>query len=264
MPTISVITVVKDDDEGFARSLTSLIEQESLEGIEFVVGDSSSSGTKIPQLLSGFPGRVTLDYEWSPPRGIYAAMNSALDRATGDYCYFLNAGDRLFDPAVLGQVMNMLDVAPVWAYGPVEIVEATGSKVITPPWNYNAEQAALFGRGHFPPHQGTFARCDALRSFGGFDTAYRVAADYAAFLKLTLLGAPLELPFVIASFVEGGTSTRHWQESFREFHRARQEILHPTGMAAFRERWETARHHSLVFAHREIRPRLSWLTPWNR
>lgn len=264
MAWLSVITVVKDDADGFARSLSSLLAQDSLDGVEFVVADSSADQSAIPSLLEGLPTGLAVSFEWSAPRGIYPAMNSALVRATGDYCYFLNAGDALFDSSVLRRVRAALSASSEWAFGPVEILEASGARVVTPPWDYSAEQAALFARGLFPPHQGTFASVGALRSVGGFDTSYRIAADYAAFLRLSLLGDPVLLPFVIASFVEGGTSTVNWKESFAEFHRARQSILRPSGVLAARERWETARHFGLVYAHREIRPRLSWRPSWIR
>lgn len=257
MPWLSVVTVVKDDRDGFARSLASLREQE-LDGVEWIVIDGSSDIGAIPALLEqdSSPSAV---YRHEPPRGIYPAMNTALESASGDVIYFLNAGDTLVSPAVLARVREQLHASAVWGFGPVEIEEASGSVVVTPPWDYRAEKRSGFSRGFFPPHQGTFARTSALRQIGGFDTSYRIAADYAAALHLSLLADPVELPFVIARFREGGTSTVRWQESFREFHRARREILRPSGIAALRERWETARRYALVYAHREVRPRLSWL-----
>jgi hypothetical protein len=40
-PWLSVITVVKDDAEGFARTAASL-SQQNLEGVEYIVVDSST------------------------------------------------------------------------------------------------------------------------------------------------------------------------------------------------------------------------------
>lgn len=257
MPWLSVVTVVKDDLDGFTRSLASLREQD-VDGVEWVVIDGSSDAGAIPGALSqeGAPSAV---YRHEAPRGIYPAMNAALELASGDVAYFLNAGDTLADPTVLARVREHLGGSAVWGFGPVEIEEASGSVVVTPRWDYRAEKRAGFSRGLFPPHQGTFVRASVLRRIGGFDASYRIAADYACALRLSLLADPVELPFVIARFREGGTSTLRWQESFREFHRARREILRPSGAAALRESWESIRHFGLVYAHRELRPRLSWL-----
>lgn len=256
MPWLSVVTVVKDDLDGFTRSAASLGEQD-LDGVEWVVIDGSTDPAAIPALLAQ-DGASSAVYRHEAPRGIYPAMNTALHVASGDVVYFLNAGDTLASPTVLARVRELLGDG-IWGFGPVEIEETSGAVVVTPPWDYRAEKRAGFSRGHFPAHQGTFARTAALREIGGFDTSYRIAADYAAALRLSLLADPVELPIVIARFREGGTSTVRWQESFREFHRARREILRPSGSAAMREQWETARHYALVYAHREVRPRLSWL-----
>ncbi|MBI1352139.1 MAG: glycosyltransferase [Actinomycetales bacterium] len=257
MTWLSVATVVRDDPDGIARTLASLQEQD-LDGVQWVVVDSSADRAQIPEGVDGLKDSLTLDYVHEEPRGIYAAMNTALSASAGDYVYYLNAGDTLFDARVLHRVRTALADSPGWAFGPVAIEERNGSTVITPPWDYGAERAVAFSRGHFPPHQGTFVATRLLRAIGGFDTTYRVAADYAAFLRLSLEADPTVLPFVVATFREGGTSTEQWQESFRDFHRARREILQPQGAAALRERWETARHYALVYAHRELRPRLSW------
>lgn len=257
MPWLSVVTVVKDDVDGFSRSLASLREQD-VDGVEWVVIDGSSDSRAIPGVLAkdGAPSAV---YRHEVPRGIYPAMNVALEISSGAFSYFLNAGDTLASATVLAQVREHFCGTDVWGFGPVEIEEATGSVVVTPPWDFQAEKRAGFSRGLFPPHQGTFVRTSVLREIGGFDPAYRIAADYACALRLSLLADPVELPFVIARFREGGTSTLRWQASFREFHRARMQILRPSGAAALRERWESMRHFGLVYAHREVRPRLSWL-----
>jgi hypothetical protein len=91
-----------------------------------------------------------------------------------------------------------------------------------------------------------------LRDLGGFDPSYTIVADYAAFLRLSRLADPLILDTVIATFVEGGVSTRRWKASIQEFHRARRRILRPTGTAAWRERYETAAQFLRLFVVRDL------------
>jgi glycosyltransferase len=57
------------------------------------------------------------------------------------------------------------------------------------------------------PHQATFVRADLLRSLQGFDTRYRIAADYDLFLRLKEHGTRWSLlESVLADFSLGGTS----------------------------------------------------------
>lgn len=245
-PWLSVITVVRDDVEGFRRTLASLSAQD-LEGVEFVVIDGSSDPAGIPQAL----GSVHARYQWVAPSGIYPAMNAGLEAASGEFIYFANAGDTFASDLVLARVRPLL-AGQSWGFGPVEIVEQSGRTVVTPRWDYSRERAALFSRGHFPAHQGTFVRRELLLAVGGFDTSYAIAADYAMALKLSTIAEPVEIDVVIAQFHEGGTSTQRWQESFREFHRARREILAPTGLDAARERWHTGTHFGAVWLGRNV------------
>ncbi|MFM8154859.1 MAG: glycosyltransferase [Actinomycetes bacterium] len=248
---LSIVTVVKDDPDGFIRTLNSIRTQELL-GVELCVIDSSRDSSVIESAIANAAGLVH-SYSWTAPAGIYPAMNAGIAEASGEFVYFLNAGDVLASSDVLARLRVAIETnSPSWLFGPVDIVSADGSAVTTPPWDYAAEKRALFGRGHFPPHQGTLARRELLSSIGGFDTSYRIAADYAAFLELSKVSDPLVVDFVIAKFEEGGVSSVKWQESFREFHRARREILRPTGTAALREQVDTRIHFAKVFAYKEL------------
>ncbi len=247
MTWLTVITVVRDDPEGLASTLESIAANDR-SGVELVVIDGSSDRAAAPGLVGNL-GTVI----WRRPEGIYPAMNGGLAAASGSYAYYLNAGDMLFDDGVLARLRQVLDAdRPRWAFGPVEVIGQDGGRVITPAWDYAREHALSFSRGLFPPHQGTVARVDLLRSVGGFDPSYRIAADYALFLRMSQVAEPRVLDFVVARFFEGGASTQQWQRSFREFHQARQQILQPSGLAAWRERFHTAVHFVRVWAYREV------------
>lgn len=228
-PWLTVVTIVKDDDAGFATTSESLSCQD-LAGVEWVVVDGSTDTTSIPAALER-PGQPGARYSRQPPRGIYAAMNEGLQQANGEYVLFLNAGDRLHSPAVLGAIRAATDSSPEWLYGAASFIDVEGHVVTPPPFDYEDEQAHRFSRGRFPTHQATVVRTDVLRAVGGFDPAFSITADYAAFLRLTLRSQPRELATVIADFSVGGASEQAWIESLRQFHRARVQVLGLTGRA---------------------------------
>ena len=247
MTWLSIVTVVRDDESGLTKTRSS-IEANNLNGVEWIVVDSSREREAVERLTTGI-GR----YEWVSPEGIYPAMNCGLELAEGEYVMFLNAGDELSSPNTLSAVRDLLPEQPcVWAYGHIEIIEGSGISVLSSTWDYKVEKHHFFARGSFPPHQGTFTRVSDLRALGGFDTSYRIAADYKAFLQLTQRADPCVLPIVVARFPTGGASSQHWYRSLAEFHRARVEVLAPSGKASIRERALTAVQSVRVGAYRLV------------
>jgi len=242
---LSVVTVVKDDPKGLDITLDSL-QQQNLEGVQYIVIDSSRDRSSVAQRVSSREITNSSVY-WVTPEGIYSAMNQGIQHSSGEYIYFANAGDSFASPDSLSEIHKVIKQSdPVWVMGPIEIVEQSGRIVVSPTWNFAAEQSRLFARGLFAPHQGTFAQTSNVRELGRFDTSYEIAADYALFLKLTQLSDPVVVDFPVARFSEGGASTVDWQKAFREFHRARREILTPTGMQSVREYVDTLNHFSKV------------------
>ena len=98
-PWLTIVTVVKDDMEGFARTAGSLGGQSAVD-FEWLVVDSSPDRDKVRrEAIRILPG--ALAYEWVEPKGVYPAMNYGLTRARGRFTLFLNAGDVLADARVL-------------------------------------------------------------------------------------------------------------------------------------------------------------------
>jgi glycosyltransferase len=250
-PWLSIITVVKDDQAGFERTVESLSSQD-LSGVELIIVDSSMDHTAIPGVLNNDP-TVASTYQWEPPAGIYSAMNSAVSLANGRYSYFLNAGDCLHDPDAVAQIGDLVESRqPEWLYAQVCFIDEAGNETTPPPFDYALEKAACFARGRFPPHQGVIAQTALIRDLGGFDTSYRVAADYALILRLAQLADPAESPVVLADFQKGGLSTTAWRQAHAEFHRARREILAPRGLTAVQEYAHSLRGATEMFLFRSV------------
>jgi glycosyltransferase involved in cell wall biosynthesis len=232
-PWLTIITIVRNDPEGFRRTIESIAAQE-LGDVQVLVVDGSENRAQIQEAIQ--PAGVEVDYVWEAPKGIYPAMNSGLARARGTYSMFTNAGDVLHSPKVVADLRGQLQKLEVpWGYGQVRFINPDGTSTLPEPFDYASEQKRCFSGGRFPPHQGTFARTELLRDLGGFDSKYRICADYALFLKLSQVSNPLEIDAVISDFYVGGLSTIAWKESLKEFHDARVSILKPSGIEALRE-----------------------------
>ena len=130
-------------------------------------------------------------------------MNKGVRLSTGDYILFLNSGDFLASPDVLGRAAEAAaapDGAPDLLYGPIlrfrpvpghfryqqpwmlppEIASAVGSLGKFPVYGFPVSPALTFfsvfrGLLH---HQGTFYARRLFEDFGLYDTSYRIAADF--------------------------------------------------------------------------------------
>ena len=95
-PLFSIITVTYNAEKVLERTLRSVAEQ-SYARIEYIVIDGASTdGTMemVTSYKSQSPGLVRFEVISEPDKGLYDAMNKGLRVATGDYVWFLNAGDK--------------------------------------------------------------------------------------------------------------------------------------------------------------------------
>jgi len=221
-PILTIITIVRDDPTGLTRTLNSF-DKTDLDQIEVLIIDSSALQKNTQNITEGLLPPAT--FSWTPPRGIFNAMNTGLAMANGDYIWFINAGDELTSPIALESVLNALTFRPNWLFGQVEFTRNGESGITPPPFDYEKEKQRRFSQGRFPPHQGTIVRTQLARELGGFDETYAIAADYHLMLKLSEQATPTEITNTIARFWTGGTSSKNWRQAIREFHRARIHAL---------------------------------------
>lgn len=222
-PLLSIVTVVKDDPEGLRLTLNSVLPYLD-DRTRVTVIDGSRDAEETTRIISDF-GSHAVDLHWSAPAGVYPAMNEGLRHALGNYVLFLNAGDELHEPAALASVLVTLEQrAPRWLVARVAFVDSGGRSVVPSQFDYAVEQMHHFARGKFPPHQATVVRRQDLLALGGFDESYRITADYKVALQLSTIADPILSDVILATFHEGGVSGTHWQDSMKEFRRARQEV----------------------------------------
>lgn len=225
-PLLTIVTIVKEDPAGLARTAKSIDhamnDAPPQHRVEWIIVDGSQSKLDVPAITHD---NLTTQYIWQEATGIYPAMNAGLQAASGDYIWFLNAGDTMRAGEAIQQLMTALTTdQPTWLYGQVAFIQEDGVVVVPKPFDYRTEKRHHFARGRFPAHQGTVAKRTALLGVGGFDTSYRITADYVAMLNLSRLADPIECSTVLADFELGGASSRHWVTALIEFRRARRNV----------------------------------------
>ena len=89
-PKFTIITVTYNAAHWLERTILSILSQ-SYPNIEYIIIDGASTDGTIGLIKQYAPGISFWISE--PDQGIYDAMNKGLQHATGDYVWFLNAGD---------------------------------------------------------------------------------------------------------------------------------------------------------------------------
>lgn len=205
---LSVITVCRNAEATIERTLQGVLSQ-TYRDIEYIVVDGLSSdrtlaivhqcGDRLAKVIS------------EPDSGIYAAMNKGIRLASGDWLYFANADDYLFDENVVQDVVRFLKDHPTcdFVYGNHETrFPLGGSSIYEPaPPERMLEEMVCLGNCFIQP--ASFFKATLFECLGEFSETYAIAADYEWFSRL--LATPTlkvyHLPRTIVSYAQGGTSS---------------------------------------------------------
>ncbi len=177
-PLFSIITITKDDPDGFDKTKQSL-ETQTCRDFEWIVIDGNNEADS----------------------GIYNAMNKGLDRSQGGYILFLNGGDILADPETLTLITRHIDVFPSdFIYG--DAMEHDGMHFHIK----RARKHTTLWRGMFTHHQAMIYKRDCINGLR-FDETYKIAGDFdftARFLKKAKNFSYIPAPLCL--FGRGGIS----------------------------------------------------------
>ena len=218
-----IVTVVREDLEGFERTCNSLVQQN--QAVEHLVIDGAS-GPQMQESLARWSAILGSTIVSEPDHGTYDAMNKALLRlGLRDRVWFLNAGDTLCDAdayAYADAVTCTDDFT--WGYGPARVIETDGRlREIQIQAPYSVLNHAY---GHTPIcHQAAIVRVEALRAVGGFDLHYPIVADYKSLLLLGQECEPISWTRALIDYRAGGISDRHLLRSHWQQHEIRLEVI---------------------------------------
>ncbi len=159
-----------------------------------------------------------------PDKGLYDAMNKGIDRATGDYLIFLNAGDVFPSEDTLELVEGCVgegEALPGVLYGDTDIVNMEGRflrhRRLTPPKKLTW---GSFKWGMLVCHQSFYARTDIAKDVH-YNLDYRYSADVDWCIRIMKEAKKRKLPLrnvnaVITNFLDGGMTTQNHRASLKE------------------------------------------------
>ena len=127
-PTISIITVTYNAAEWIEQTARSILQQ-IYPHLEWIVIDGASTDDTLDMVRQhGQSSPIHCRWLSEPDQGIYDAMNKGLTMATGDYVWFVNAGDMIYSPHTIQQMTDALSSGemPDILYGETAIINAQG------------------------------------------------------------------------------------------------------------------------------------------
>lgn len=221
MPLLTLITITYNAANYLERTLQSVAAAARLvpgvaDHIEYILVDGASTDAtlSIAERYGPILNRIVSE----PDRGLYEAMNKGLSLATGEYVWFLNAGDEINDGQVLSRLLHAFESGADVYYSDALFVRENGEAVglrsqVTPhalPEKIRWRDLAL---GMKISHQAFIARRELAPPY---DIA-NLSADLDWEIQCLKRSTNTEfLPFVLCRYLTGGLSTQRYRRSLSD------------------------------------------------
>ena len=229
MIKFTIVTCTYNAEAVLQRTLDSVMKQTYC-NIEHLIIDSVSKDKTLTMVKAyqhkndvGESAHEILVFS-EPDKGLYDAMNKGIDRATGDYLIFLNAGDVFPSEDTLEFVEGCVgegEELPGVLYGDTDIVNMDGHflrhRRLTPPKRLSWRS---FMWGMLVCHQSFYARADIAKGIH-YNLDYRFSADVDWCIRIMREAARRHLPLrnvnaVITNYLDGGMSVQNHKASLKE------------------------------------------------
>lgn len=188
MYRLSIITINYNNIQGLKATLDSVAVQ-TFQGFEHIIVDGGSTDGAVNMIrdyvLSVEKNGSCVKWVSERDNGIYDAMNKGAAMASGDYLYFLNSGDVLASPAMMQEMMGLLDGSDCV----IGRVNLTSRGQIVGQTNLLSEKDMslynMYLRGI--NHQSALIKRE-LQLQTPYDTSIKMGADWKFFIQSIVLG----------------------------------------------------------------------------
>ena len=215
---ISIITATWNSGATLRDTMESVLSQ-TYPDIEHIIVDGGSLDNTmeiVRELEPQYHGR--LRYVSEQDKGLYDAMNKGLQKATGDYVWFINAGDTLCSSDTVQSVVSKLQkrkALPDIIYGETNIVDeerrSLGLRRLRAPRKLSWKS---FRMGMLVCHQSFIPKRAIAPSY---DLQYRYSADFDWCIRCMKQARSFcNTHLTLSDFLDGGTSTTQRKASLRE------------------------------------------------
>jgi len=218
--SLSIITITYNAEPFLERTIQSILAQTD-QNFEYIIIDGRSTDGTL-QIARKYKNRVNKLIS-EPDKGLYDAMNKGLKNASGDFVWFMNAGDEINDNQAVEKIYQAISDKTDVLYGDTFFVDDTGNvqglrSEITPhrlPKELKWQDMKL---GMLVCHQAFVAR----KSIAPFYMENNLSADVDWEIACLKLAREVKcLDFVVAKYLTGGISNKQLKRSLLD----RYEVL---------------------------------------
>jgi glycosyltransferase involved in cell wall biosynthesis len=233
MITFTIITCTYNAASVLQRTLDSVLKQ-TYQNVEHIILDGKSKDDTL-QIAERYKlvsdnveeTRHQVIVVSEPDKGLYDAMNKGIDKATGNYIVFLNAGDVFPTEDTLETIANSVgegEELPGVLYGETDVVDDNGTFIrhrrLQVP---KALSWRSFKWGMLVCHQAFYARVDLARE-NHYNLNYRLSADVDWCIRIMKSAEQHHLSLcnvnaVIVNYLDGGMSIKNHKASLKERYR---------------------------------------------
>ncbi len=213
---VSVIVATYNNHSELEKTINSFVNQKYPNKELIIVDGESADGTV--EIIKKNQKHIS---HWvsEKDKGIADAFNKGLAMVSGDYMYFLGAGDYLWSDDVFANMMQGVNPKNnLLVCGKINRVSKTGN-IIRYTTSINFRKWNLLYKMGLP-HQGLFMSKKYFEKFGQFDTSCKYAMDYELLLRSYPCFPKVVLKeIVVAAWKEGGVGKDKTLEIFDEYKR---------------------------------------------
>jgi glycosyltransferase involved in cell wall biosynthesis len=181
MKTLSLITASYNRAHTIRDTIRS-VNMQTYPEIEHIIIDGGSTDDSMA-IIAAEAKRVRVSVS-EPDKGFYDAYNKGLERTTGEIIGFINTDDFYCSDDVIAQVMRAFEDPSIdGVHADLVYVDANDTSRIKRHWKAWDFSAEDYRRGFIPAHPTVFVRRSVYDKVGGYDTSYKLAADYDFLLR---------------------------------------------------------------------------------
>ena len=215
MSTISVITITYNAECSLEATIKNVVSQSF--PVEYIIIDGGSNDGTI-EIINKY--NKIHHFISEPDKGLYDAMNKGLRAATGDYVWFLNAGDTFKNENTVAEIVRTIEKnrMPDIIYGETDLIDENGNvfaeRRLKAPEHLTWKS---FKMGMLVCHQAFIVKRDIAPEY---DLQYHFSADFDWCIRCmkkakTIINAKMRL----VNYQYEGATTANRKASLKERYR---------------------------------------------